>query len=410
MPDIDDLKLDGNNFTPSQGQPALPVYADKYNDLLDFLTDGYFTGSITAGGGTAGFVNDERAPGNNKLYGTSNAGVRGWQNAFVIAGANDTIPYVAASAFVYDSSFAFNGTTLVVPLAQLTGLTANNAVIHAGTGGLLEEDANFTWDGSAVNISSGSDSLAVVKLYGANDDGVRASILTNDTSTLAAFYAYDENDGGTAAYANTYIGHTTTPAFRAVGGTVAELYFGADKKFETSTTGANVTGDLTVSGLNTNDAVIHAGTGGLLEADANLTWDGASLVANVGAANIQSGDGSGAASLVAYSATASGADLLLQSGNNYFQIWYSQGVAFTNFNNPDGGIGARFNDGGSVDLYYDNAKKLATHLLGGFATGNLGADGVPTGATQGGAGVTAGWLWQTESHATLPDGVLCIGV
>lgn len=46
--------------------------------------------------------------------------------------------------------------------------------------------------------------------------------------------------------------------------------------------------------------------------------------------------------------------------------------------------------------------------VGTFLT--LALTAVPAGATQGGAGVGAGQLWRTASHATLPDNVLMVGV
>ncbi len=39
MAEIDDLRLNDENFAPSKGQKAIPTYIDKYNDLLDYLSD-----------------------------------------------------------------------------------------------------------------------------------------------------------------------------------------------------------------------------------------------------------------------------------------------------------------------------------------------------------------------------------
>lgn len=85
--ELDDLRLDDANFPPASGKKGLPVYYDKYNDLLDWIEDSIYgvTGSITmaADGGTASLVGDVLAPGSNKFYATDDSGDRGWQSVSV---------------------------------------------------------------------------------------------------------------------------------------------------------------------------------------------------------------------------------------------------------------------------------------------------------------------------------------
>lgn len=67
-------------------------------------------------------------------------------------------------------------------------------------------------------------------------------------------------------------------------------------------------------------------------------------------------------------------------------------------------------DGSAVILSYGGTEKFTTRSEGMGVTGNIFISGVPTGATQGGAGVAAGFLWQTTDHGSLPDNVLLMGV
>jgi len=116
----------------------------------------------------------------------------------------------------------------------------------------------------------------------------------------------------------------------------------------------------------------------------NLTFNSSSglftvvgnIFSDVPNGDITVGDGTGAAGLNVNSATGSGAELLLWSGSTYFQIWYAETAGFTNFNNPGGGIGAKFNDGTSVDLYYNNSKVFETTATGIDVTGIAVVDGL----------------------------------
>lgn len=63
---------------------------------------------------------------------------------------------------------------------------------------------------SKLHIYSGVDGVPQLRLYGANADGIRISGFVNDAGNYAAVYAWDENDGGTASYADLYLGSTTT--------------------------------------------------------------------------------------------------------------------------------------------------------------------------------------------------------
>ena len=117
-----------------------------------------------------------------------------------------------------------DGTLKSIPGMTLTGdLTFDGAyhpVIAPGSDTdavLLEVTVTGTpqinWDESADNFAF-SKGVRInpgvgggnFKLYGDNEDGVRATFYTNDPEIYAAFYGWDENDGGASAYAETKVG------------------------------------------------------------------------------------------------------------------------------------------------------------------------------------------------------------
>ena len=65
---------------------------------------------------------------------------------------------------------------------------------------------------SKLHIFSGTDTIPQFKMFGANADGVRISIGVDDADTVAGIYAWDENDGSNAAFADLNLGvsHTSS--------------------------------------------------------------------------------------------------------------------------------------------------------------------------------------------------------
>ena len=126
------------------------------------------------------------------------------------------------------------------------------------------------------------------------------------------------------------------------GNGAAELYFDNSKKFETTSTGATVTGVLISDGLtlldnekilfgNNNDLeIFHNGTNNIIQSD-------------VGDLQINSGNSAG--------------DVVINTNNNV--------------NNDTRVTSAKFIKNGSVELYHNNSKKFETTSSGATVTGNL---------------------------------------
>jgi len=65
---------------------------------------------------------------------------------------------------------------------------------------------------------------------------------------------------------------------------------------------------------------------------------------------------------------------------------------------------------GSVELNYHDAKKFETTNSGIEVTGGVFVSDMKSGDTQVNAGAVVDELWRTDTHATLPDGVVMIGI
>jgi hypothetical protein len=59
-----------------------------------------------------------------------------------------------------------------------------------------------------LSVANAADGI-VAKFFGGNDDGWRGTVNVQDSSDYVAFYGYDENDGGSGSYGDTWFGHGT---------------------------------------------------------------------------------------------------------------------------------------------------------------------------------------------------------
>ena len=171
-------------------------------------------------------------------------------------------------------------------------------------------------------------------------------------------------------------------------------------------------GSVAASGTPVNNQVAVWTSSDTIEGDANLTWNGNFLDVV--------GDVSFGGSLATWNRI--NIDVLAGGDSEITWKYNTNSMASMGWDNTTSTlkivkyygelatleIMAEFDPDGAVGLYYNDSKKIETTLTGGQITGNLRITDVPTGAT--GTGVAAGSLWRTEGHATLPDGVLCIGI
>jgi len=218
-------------------------------------------------------------------------------NRVVIAGTNGVLED--------DANFTYDGTDLSVNSAIVTDLTDNRVVI-VGTSGALEDDANFTYDGTDLTVNSAivSDLTATRVTYA----GASGALVDSANMTF---------DGTDLTVASAIVSDLTDNRI-VVAGTSGALEDDANLTWDGSdmgvTGGLNVTGDLavdniaingnTISSTDTNGAInltpngtgevvaasatvsdltsgriVTAGTSGALEDDASLTWDGTDLTA-----------------------------------------------------------------------------------------------------------------------------------
>jgi trimeric autotransporter adhesin len=178
-----------------------------------------------------------------------------------------------------------NVTTLTAGSLAVSDLT-NNRVVIAGTSGELEDDANFTWDGTQLLLTGllritgniMADDVAIdgsnIGTPGGGDLTIQAgggadNVIIKNSQLIEGAHATTLD----AVTLNSTAGNITTltsPTINAIATTSTTV---------NATTG-NVTGltagSATVSDL-TNNRVVIAGTSGVLEDDANFTWDGTDL-------------------------------------------------------------------------------------------------------------------------------------
>ena len=150
---------------------------------------------------------------------------------------------------------------LVADTAIVSDLTDNRVVI-AGSSGELEDDANFTFDGSKLNVGAGT--------------GV--TVFNNGNVTAAGIGTFN---GGLIVGAGATVGGDLLPeadGTRDLGGSTREwkdLYIDGTANIDSLSADTALIGDLT------DNRVVIAGTGGELEDSANLTFDGTKLFAGV---------------------------------------------------------------------------------------------------------------------------------
>ena len=155
---------------------------------------------------------------------------------------------------------------LVADTAIVSDLTDNRVVI-AGSSGELEDDANFTFDGSKLNVGAGT--------------GV--TVFNNGNVTAAGIGTFN---GGLIVGAGATVGGDLLPeadGTRDLGGSTREwkdLYIDGTANIDALLADTAKIGDLT------DNRVVIAGSSGELEDDANFTFDGSKLNVGVGVATI----------------------------------------------------------------------------------------------------------------------------
>ena len=186
---------------------------------------------------------------------------------------------ITISAFnneiVVDSNQTVTGTLDVNGQSTLASVNVedltDNRIVIAGTSGELEDDANFTFDGTTFNI--GATGELTVDVATGNTQ-IKGTLNVDDQATIASLNVEDLTSGRVV-----------------LAGTNGEIEDSANLTFDgtllTVTGNQSVTGTLdvdtsaTIASLNVEDLtsgrVVLAGTNGEIEDSANLTFDGTLL-------------------------------------------------------------------------------------------------------------------------------------
>lgn len=155
---------------------------------------------------------------------------------------------------------------------------------------------------SRLHIYHGTDTAAIIKIFGSNSDGIRLTLGSHDASGYSSIYSWDENDGGSASYSTLYLGSadgsqgiiiSSNGVLSITGTTKTDGYFYAGSTAPTNTTRLNYDGYLYASGL------YSAGTAVSVEGHSHAT-EYISLIATPNSGNFPTMDGVGELATSAY--------------------------------------------------------------------------------------------------------------
>ena len=149
--------------------------------------------------------------------------------------------------------------------AKIGDLTDNRVVI-VGTSGELEDDGNFTFDGSTLNVTGAITAGAGASVHSSTGNAAFAGIVTTGGALIVGAGATISGDILPDADGSRDLGSSTLE--------FQDLFIDGTANIDTLAADTAAIGDLT------DNRVVIAGSSGELEDDANLTFDGAKF--NVG--------------------------------------------------------------------------------------------------------------------------------
>jgi len=190
-------------------------------------------------------------------------------------------------------SSSLSGALPALDGSALTGITAgtslsgstNNTVCTVTGANAIQGESSLTYDSTTDKLAlTGSDSYINV---GPNSN--RFEIRNNNTSSYLYHYG-----GGTFHFA--LAGSSNLIQFDSISQTIAQFKKGAEcslyhsntKRFETTSTGAKVTGDLSVSGALTYEDVTNVDSVGIVTARTGINVSGGVITAQAGENKIPS--------------------------------------------------------------------------------------------------------------------------
>ena len=161
--------------------------------------------------------------------------------------------------------------SLSADTAAISDLTDNRVVI-VGSSGELEDDGNFTFDGTTLNVTGSITAGAGASVHSSTGNAAFAGIVTTGGALIVGAGATISGDILPDADGSRDLG-SSTKEFQ-------DLFIDGTANIDSLAADTAAIGDLT------DNRVVIAGSSGELEDDANLTFDGAKLNVGSGVATV----------------------------------------------------------------------------------------------------------------------------
>lgn len=407
LEDSADLTFDGTKFNIGQGQFEVD------NSTGNIRTSGSITmkGNITIGDNTGGDVVNLNAeissslvPSGSNLFDLGSP-TNAWKDIYVSGTAfieNINLASISVNSISLPDDLTVSGTTTLSGSVYVKDLTEKRLVV-AGTDGILTDYSGLTFDNGNLNLSG---ALEVTNIQGTGSLYLKPDL--NDSRDFRIYNTApsDIHIKGNAAYS--FFGddtnflkiddNTTSITIEALSGVNVNttLKVTNDSSLEgnldvTGTTTLN--GSTYVTGL-TDNRIVIVGTSGLLEDDANFTFDGTTFKVGDGDFEVDVNDGDirssgslqigritdigtndlsidAAGDLFLSSSTAMNIQLNVmndESGNNYLWV-QNEGVGFQTYD---------FASGLNHTVYLDNTGSLNLTNVNLHLSGGLNVNGNST--------------------------------
>lgn len=197
--------------------------------------------------------------------------------------ANETTVEVSGQVFTVGLPDSVSIATELTAASAIVSDLTDNRVVIAGTDGALEDDANFTFDGSILSLTAAMDITGDLDVDNINIDGDTISNTNTDSNINIVPNGTGEIVVGTGAAAASITSSGTHDL-------ILDTNSGADSGSITITDGVDGNISVTPNGVGevvlataivsdlTDNRIVIAGTSGVIEDDANLTFDGTDFV------------------------------------------------------------------------------------------------------------------------------------
>ena len=352
-----DLKIyhDGTDsiIKDTRDSGTLRIHADSiaFNDkdvsetMLLATADGsvnlYYNGSKKFETDTNGIT----VTGRVLASGTSNIGFAGLDNVKLSLGTSDDlkIHHDGSNSYIDNNTGALNIRSLGSG-ANVQIIADNDYMARFVNDGAVElyydNAKKFETTSTGANVTSANDAVLKVTTTGtASTDDARIELITQESSFII------QNDRSLGTDGALTIGDGTDTYLQATKDAEIGLYFNNNKKFETTSTGATVTGTLAATNTNITTQMFMPDQGQIRlgnSDDLKLYHDGSESVIGNSTGTLQ---------------------FLSPNEIRYRATTHH----FLSYGNDE--TMAKFIDDGAVELYFDNTKRIFTESAGGAISG-----------------------------------------